>query len=145
MVPVLAGTAGAPPILISDGPLSSALSKKVARGRTLPHLIERDETHDEHLSKSLSGAVPPQAVAGGASRQGVLVRLRSPLASLRYVIDFPVAFGTLCPPSALEDDRIATEVTVAVRLLEDRPERCVPHGLIFARRSGSVKAGSGAW
>jgi len=62
--------------------------------------------------------MPTQAVTSSTCREAVLGAFWPSFVPLDNVVDFPVTARPITPASIFEDDRIATEVAMACRLVK---------------------------
>jgi len=87
--------------------------------RSLSDFRDGEDAVLEEAAHSSPGAVPAEPVAAGAGRQAVVGSSSAALVPLYDVIDLPVAGQLGGPAMFLEFNRVATEVAVAGRLIED--------------------------
>ena len=73
--------------------------------------------------------MPPQAIALRACGQAVFGALVPALMPLDDMVNFPIAGKIFRPSAFLDLDRIATEVTMPIRLLEYSSELICAHGV----------------
>src|SRR3989442_12128217 len=77
--------------------------------------------------------MPTEAVTPGTCRKAVLGALKPALVSLDNVVHFPVTARLINPASILEDDRVATEMAVACRLVKNASQGSLCHQLMMAQ------------
>ena len=82
--------------------------------------------------------MPAQAVTPGARWKAILGTFQPALVSLDNVVHLPVTPRLVNPASVLEDDWVATEVTVACRLVKNASQGCFCHHYLMIAQGRQV-------
>jgi hypothetical protein len=77
--------------------------------------------------------MPTQAITSRTCRKTVLGAFYPSLVPLNNMVYFPVTTRRITPASICENDRVATEVAVACRLVKNPSEGYLCHLLIMAQ------------